>query len=221
MDGTTPDYTAAATEREAALALQINQAIGGEQVDVILNAMTRVMSAVLASVRHDDNNVGDTGPLAETALFAGVVVNLHALVHPDPNDKCRGHADGRARFRQDRPRGHRRGDVPLPGAVALPDGATAALRCPARRELVDVRTAQPAARGWSGRAVWAGAGAGDPAGCSRWPACGLRQHGRSPGDGRRGEHQRAGDGVSEGWQDVVITLAAIGAICFMFWVANS
>lgn len=89
MDGTTPDYTQDEQEREAALALQINQAIGGQQVDVILNAMTRVMSAVLASVRHDDN-VGDDGPLAETALFAGVVVNLHALVHPDPNETVAG-----------------------------------------------------------------------------------------------------------------------------------
>lgn len=89
MDGTTPDYTSDEREREAALALQINQAIGGQQVDVILNAMTRVMSAVLASVRHDDS-VGDGGPLAETALFAGVVVSLHSLVHPDPNETVSG-----------------------------------------------------------------------------------------------------------------------------------
>jgi hypothetical protein len=87
MDGMTPDYTAEEADREQVLASQINQVIAGQQVDVILNAMTRVMAAVLASVRHESD---ENGPLAETSLFAGVVMNLHSLVHPDPNETIAG-----------------------------------------------------------------------------------------------------------------------------------
>lgn len=87
MDAMTPDYTADEQEREAALASQINQAIGGQPVEVILNAMTRVMAAVLDMVRREG---ADDSHMADAALFAGIVINLHALVHPDPSESIAG-----------------------------------------------------------------------------------------------------------------------------------
>ena len=79
------EYTSDEEEREFDLARQINKIIGGQQIDVLLNAMTRVMAAVLASVRHEDE-----GDMVEASLFSGVVVNLHALVHPDPSESVSG-----------------------------------------------------------------------------------------------------------------------------------
>jgi hypothetical protein len=87
MDQTTPDYTPQEAEAELALVGELGRVVSGQQVDVLLNAMTRTLAAVLTQVRCSNE---DTGPAAEASLFAGLVINLHALVHPDPNESING-----------------------------------------------------------------------------------------------------------------------------------
>lgn len=77
-----PDYTPAEQEAEFALASEIGRLVDGHQADVLLNAMTRVMASVLAQADASD-------PVVEASLFSVVVINLHALVHPEPKTKTK------------------------------------------------------------------------------------------------------------------------------------
>lgn len=84
MDQTTPDIDTSEDddqEAEIALASELNRVIGGSPMDVAANAMTRVWAALLGQLLTADEN----GPAAEVTVYAAMLVNVHALVHPTPD----------------------------------------------------------------------------------------------------------------------------------------